>query len=352
MPGLVQVVWIGLNGRVRRMLKRMTGWAGLLLLGAPGHAGAEPPELEVTWTGAGEITVSVVGAKVEEGWILQHSYDGLKWWDLDGLDGSPARFSVTAAPSVARVFRAAQKPPATRQEALTQARERWEVGGLVTYQYRAQTTASRFPTDDLTLVRDGEVEEWTSMLPPGSPDFQWGDQTIEDLFDRLQREIDRNAHMMDVSYDPEWGYPVAAYVDPDARIADEEWGFSIIEPPSDPEASHAAAERLWQGRGIDAYEFDLRYETAGIAWEGTIRGEGARATVVAGDEPPPGLIVMTFEGYFALIGAALTEGRVTSATYDPELGHPLFFSRDWYLTEEDGPGERFWISGFRSLDGP
>lgn len=49
---------------------------------------------------------------------------------------------------------------------------------------------------------------------------------------------------------------------------------------------------------------------------------------------------LTTGRYSACIRAALAEGKVSSALYDPEQGYPRYFSRDWHLTFVDGPGGR------------
>lgn len=322
-----------------------------LPIGGLGVVSAEPPEISISRKGTNAIEISVVGGVVESGWVLQDSYNGADWRDLATMDGGPGQYPISSTSTPTRLFRAAKKPLATRQEALTEARARWEAIGLVNYQFRSQTSVSGFLTDDLTLVENGQVREATSLLPPGFPNFSWGDQTIDDLFDRLQRAIDADAFMMSVSYHPERGYPESAYVDLDDRIADEEWGITITEAPTAPEELRLKNRNLWERAGPDAYEFDLRYESAWIFWEGRIRVTGGTAQVVAGQVPLGEQIIMTMDEYLAYLGAGVAGGNVTSALYDSELGYPLFFSRDWYLTISDGPGERFWISGFQVVEG-
>ena len=73
--------------------------------------------------------------------------------------------------------------------------------------------------------------------------------------------------------------------------------------------------------------------------------------LIAGGTPASDHIIMTIEGYFNYMKESLAAGRVTSLLFDPADGHPLFFSRDWHLTQFDGLGERFWFSGFRKLGG-
>jgi hypothetical protein len=50
--------------------------------------------------------------------------------------------------------------------------------------------------------------------------------TIEGLFQLLQDAIDQSAESIQVEFHPTDGYPVSAFIDYDARMADEERGFS------------------------------------------------------------------------------------------------------------------------------
>lgn len=54
--------------------------------------------------------------------------------------------------------------------------------------------------------------------------------SAEDMFDIIQDAIDRDADVIDVDYDPSFGYPTSVYIDYDTRVADEEfivdaWGL-------------------------------------------------------------------------------------------------------------------------------
>lgn len=345
---LVQNQKNGFNRDVPLTLKIICRELGWLPLGFITVAEAIPTLL-VEKESENAINVSVVGGVVEPGWILQDTYNGDDWRDLKVLEGTPGRFALSSVPTSTRFFRATQKSLATHQEALTQARANWQALGLMNYQYRSKTSVSGFLTDDLTLVEGRRVKEWTSLLPPGFPGFSWGDQTVDNIFNRLQRAIDNNAHMIVARYHPHLGYPESAYVDQSELIADEEWGVSIIEAPANPEVARAAHESLWSRSGVKDYEFDLKYETTWLGWEGTIRVIDGSAEVVSGEVPSLWHIVMTIDELLAYIGATLAAGEVSSAAYDRELGIPQFFSRDWHLTIVDGPGERFWISGFHQL---
>lgn len=51
--------------------------------------------------------------------------------------------------------------------------------------------------------------------------------TVDELFDRLQYAIDKNAYQMDVVYNSEVGYPETADIDRRAHGVDDEWSFEI-----------------------------------------------------------------------------------------------------------------------------
>ncbi len=52
-----------------------------------------------------------------------------------------------------------------------------------------------------------------------------GYPTVEDLFQVIRDAIARDAHSIEVRYDPLFGYPTEASIDYQENIADEEFGF-------------------------------------------------------------------------------------------------------------------------------
>ena len=60
---------------------------------------------------------------------------------------------------------------------------------------------------------------------PVAPDNWDRYETIDRLFDILEDAFDQNAEHIQVSYDPELGYPLSAFIDYSTFIADEERGF-------------------------------------------------------------------------------------------------------------------------------
>jgi hypothetical protein len=65
----------------------------------------------------------------------------------------------------------------------------------------------------------------------GSP-AEVGFPTVDGLFDVLEEAVRRDAHRVDVTWDPETGVPVDLYVDYDENVADEETGYRVTEIPT------------------------------------------------------------------------------------------------------------------------
>jgi len=82
-------------------------------------------------------------------------------------------------------------------------------------------------------VEDGVAVEWTYVatgnpLPEAArPRFP----TVDGLFDILREAYAEDAHDVQVSYDPNFGYPSEFSIDYDEQVADEELGMRITEEP-------------------------------------------------------------------------------------------------------------------------
>ena len=50
---------------------------------------------------------------------------------------------------------------------------------------------------------------------------------VEALFDEMLRYLDDDYADAKAEFDSTWHYPTSFYVDPDAHMADEEWGFTV-----------------------------------------------------------------------------------------------------------------------------
>ena len=51
--------------------------------------------------------------------------------------------------------------------------------------------------------------------------------TVDALFDVLEDAYRRDAHRVEVTYDPTQGYPTTFFIDYDAGVADEELGYTV-----------------------------------------------------------------------------------------------------------------------------
>lgn len=55
---------------------------------------------------------------------------------------------------------------------------------------------------------------------------------VDGLFDFLEDAVARDAHQIQVLWDPATGVPLEAWVDYDEAIADEEMGFAVVSLPT------------------------------------------------------------------------------------------------------------------------
>ena len=110
---------------------------------------------------------------------------------------------------------------------------RWDRVGPATYTYvfqrqcfcggesiqQVRITVSGNQVTAVVRVADGQ------SVPPEQVN-QFFRVTIDSLFGLVGHAIDDDAHDVDVTYDPRWGYPTAAFIDYEANTADEEQGFT------------------------------------------------------------------------------------------------------------------------------
>lgn len=117
--------------------------------------------------------------------------------------------------------------PAVRSPELEEARARWEAAGYDAYQMTLQRSCFcpedyRGPFD--VTVRSGEIE--SIRFNGAEMDAERG-MTVEGLFDLLEEAYARGAQTVSVEYDADTGIPTELYIDYDARIADEEVGYTV-----------------------------------------------------------------------------------------------------------------------------
>ncbi len=112
-------------------------------------------------------------------------------------------------------------------------RQRWEKLGLQDYSYEAGYNCFCGGTGPYILeFIDGELD--TVYLSDGKSEIHYEtmletteDLVIENLFDKIQDNIDRNPYSFNVEYNLQYFFPKEAYFDFDENIADEELGYYI-----------------------------------------------------------------------------------------------------------------------------
>ena len=112
-------------------------------------------------------------------------------------------------------------------EGLARARARWEATGLDDYRYTlarncfcigsavGPAVVTVVDGTVTSVVRQGEGEPADAELYP----------SVEGLFDVVEDALRRDAHEVDVTYDPATGVPVHIWIDYVEMAVDEELGF-------------------------------------------------------------------------------------------------------------------------------
>jgi hypothetical protein len=172
-------------------------------------------------------------------WLLQHSPDGIEWQDLlfldgDGEGGVAPRVEVPrgilAQPDApVGMFRAVQllaDDPLLRR--LLAERAKWRLSGTGDYGYELRQNSGQISWRGTIAVTGGEVTAFQT-LEQWPPDFPLPNlPTIEALFDRVADAIAQKAEVIDVTWDPDFGFPRTCFIDLSLLIADEERGWTVL----------------------------------------------------------------------------------------------------------------------------
>lgn len=80
-------------------------------------------------------------------------------------------------------------------------------------------------------VRDGIVFSvvYADTGLAANPDFFADADTLDDLFGKVRDAYVNKAERIDVTYDPDFGYPATIYIDVSTQIADEEQGYTVTD---------------------------------------------------------------------------------------------------------------------------
>ncbi|NNF29701.1 MAG: hypothetical protein HKN73_20930 [Gemmatimonadetes bacterium] len=113
-------------------------------------------------------------------------------------------------------------------------RELWERQGMESYRYAVERLCFCGLAGPVRVtVVDGAVTE-RIFVQSGDPvpaeQADWY-PTVEGLFSILFDAAQRNAHDIEVTYDPDTGVPLDIFIDYEQNVADEELGFQVTEVP-------------------------------------------------------------------------------------------------------------------------
>jgi hypothetical protein len=117
------------------------------------------------------------------------------------------------------------------QKQLDDNSRKWSSKGIKNYQYTFNWSC--YCTPDYTKpviisVREGAIDNVKyadSSVAIDQSNYERY-KTVEGLFEMIQNAIKQKAYKIEVTYDPESGYPSSAFIDYSAGIADEEKGFT------------------------------------------------------------------------------------------------------------------------------
>ena len=113
-----------------------------------------------------------------------------------------------------------------QQDFLDVKRGVWNTVNIDTYTYTlGETSLGVQRADILVEVVNGVVD--SAFAQPGRIALSnLSDiETIEDLFDIIQDQINSNAISLNVTYHPDYGFPEEINVDPDNELIDDEFSF-------------------------------------------------------------------------------------------------------------------------------
>lgn len=263
--------------------------------------------------------------------------------------GSPAPTTPTADPTVGSDAGSPTGAPSSTPEPedgvddgalleLDIARTRWaEVGSdHYAYTYTRFCECSEETAGPIrVVVRGGAVERTTWFGNPTTADG-W---TAEELFADIDTVI-RSGREVDVTYDPATGLPVDVALDLEAIAVD---GGFFIETRSFIDyaavsSALAEARARWDEAGLTDYVLEYREICfcPEILVTVTVRGAEIVDSQVSGGFEPG--VVHDVPGLFDRVVQAIDHGAYTiTATYDPELGHPLelYIDVEEFIADEE-----------------
>jgi hypothetical protein len=111
---------------------------------------------------------------------------------------------------------------------LDEQRALWASQGLADYTFDVRKVCyCQFVDGVRVTVKDGVITGVTELASEVARDPE-NFMTIDGLFDLVQDAYDRDAHEVQVEFDPSRGYPTRIWIDYVLMIADEEMGFTLL----------------------------------------------------------------------------------------------------------------------------
>jgi len=111
---------------------------------------------------------------------------------------------------------------------LGEQRALWASQDLTDYTFDVSRVCyCQFVGDVRVTVKDGVITGVTELASEVARDPETF-RTIDGLFDLVQDAYDRDAHEVQVEFDPGRGYPTRIWIDYVQMMADEEVGFTLL----------------------------------------------------------------------------------------------------------------------------
>ena len=118
--------------------------------------------------------------------------------------------------------------PTTPENDLADYRTLWETQRLTDYTFDVSRVCyCQFMGDVRVTVQGGVITGVTELASEVARDPETF-RTIDGLFDLVQDAYDRDAHEVQVEFDPGRGYPTRIWIDYVQMMADEEVGFTLL----------------------------------------------------------------------------------------------------------------------------
>ena len=128
----------------------------------------------------------------------------------------------------ALVLLSACASPTTPENDLAEYRALWEAQGLRDYTFDVRRVCyCQFMGDVRVTVKGGVITGVTELASEVAHDPEFF-RAINSLFDLVQDADERDAHEIQVEFDPGRGYPTRIWIDYVEMMADEEMGFTLL----------------------------------------------------------------------------------------------------------------------------